>query len=224
MTTRTRPMFVLAASLLFAAAGCIPHSDADAVRGSGKAAKETRQVGAFDAIDVRGAATLDVTVGGAPSVVVEADDNLLPLVVTDVTDHTLQIGTRNAVRSKLDDGIHVTITVPSLRGIEVGGACTAKIAGLTGPVFEVRISGAGSIKADGAVDALRIHVSGSGSIEAEKLAAKRADVDVSGAGHVRLTATEALSAKVSGVGDVAYAGKPQHVEKKVLGIGRIEEI
>ncbi len=215
-----------AAALAFAALpGCVFHVGGNGVKGSGKIAEETRNVGTFDRIDIEGEAKLDASVGnGTPSLVISADDNLLPLIGTELRGRTLRIYPKQPYNDTHGHGISVRLTVPALRGVTVGGACSGSINGIGGDEFDIEINGAGQLTASGTTKLVRVRVSGSGEIDIQKVTAESAEVDVSGAGHVRLTATSSLDAKVSGVGDVRYAGNPPNVRRKVHGIGKIEPL
>ena len=54
----------------------------DAKEGDGVAARDQRTIGTLPALDVSGSLPVEVRVGPAPSLVVEADSNLLPLIRT----------------------------------------------------------------------------------------------------------------------------------------------
>jgi hypothetical protein len=93
---------------LLLSSGCY----ADAIRGSGKSAKESRDLPAFDSVEVGSGIHLTVTTGPLQKVLVEADDNVLPLVETRVSDGRLQIGFR---RHNLWNSGDVNVTVRSRR-------------------------------------------------------------------------------------------------------------
>ena len=78
--------------LLMAISACSVISvDLNAVKGSGTLASEVRQVAEFTEVELAGSADVEVTVGGEQKVVVEADDNILPLVETNVVNGRLVI-------------------------------------------------------------------------------------------------------------------------------------
>lgn len=187
--------------------------------GSGTAATETRQVEAFSEIDVGGNFQVEVEVGPAQQVTVEADDNLLALIETNVSGETLKIRTSKSVRTKVEPKI--TITVPSLRMVEASGASKVEASGLAGDAFELEASGASRIVLSGAVEELEIDVSGAGDVDAEDLQTKQADVDVSGAGDVDVTVSDVLDVDISGAGSVSYAGEPTLTED-VSGAGKVK--
>jgi hypothetical protein len=66
----------------------------------------------FDVVDVR--------VGPAPSLVVEADSNLLPLIRTEVRGDTLYIYAERSYRSR--NPVHVIYTVPRLSDLRQNGS------------------------------------------------------------------------------------------------------
>jgi hypothetical protein len=87
-------------------------STARTVDGDGVAARDQRTVGTVNGLDVSGSIVVDVRVGPATSLVVEADSNLLPLIRTDVRGDTLNIYTDRSYRSR--NPVHVIYTVPRL--------------------------------------------------------------------------------------------------------------
>ena len=82
------------------------------LKGSGVAKTEERAVDAFSEILVEGPIELELTVGPTASVVVTADDNILPHVVTDVAGDRLRISVDASYSTSL--GVKVKATTPAL--------------------------------------------------------------------------------------------------------------
>lgn len=204
-------MFV-AALIASLAMGC-------GTKGSGRAANESRAVGAFTAVEVRGVIDLDLTVGAGPSLELSGDHNLLPLVTTEVSGDRLIIATKEGVRPELPLVARVTAPGP-VKEILGRGATTIRARDLTGPSVRVEISGAGRADLAGEVEAAELRLSGAGSIDAQRLQAKTVDADLSGAGRMKLGEPETLDADVSGAGHVEYGGDPKLTES-VSGAGSI---
>src|SRR5438876_8831238 len=87
--TSTKLFLLLAVATL---AGCDVGSDCsgkDCVKGSGKVVTQTRQVGTFTAIRLDSIGDLTVEPAGTNSLTVTTDDNLQPIVTSEVKDGTL---------------------------------------------------------------------------------------------------------------------------------------
>src|SRR4051794_35860681 len=104
--------------LAFISIGCM--DSFNRVKGSGVSKTETRTVGEFHAIRLNGAADLNITIGQQPSLTVTADDNVLPIIETDVHDGTLVIGNRDSYNTNV--GVKITIVTPSLNTFELNGS------------------------------------------------------------------------------------------------------
>jgi hypothetical protein len=83
----------------------------------------------------------------------------------------------------------------------------------------IDISGSGDASVDGDADDAQFTVTGSGDIAADRLVARKVAVSISGSGDARVNATEALDARVSGSGDVAYRGQSARCLARCVGVG-----
>ena len=61
------------------------------VQGNGQSIVEQRTVGSYSALDINGPVQVEVRVGSAPSLQVEGESNLLPLVRTEGSGSTLRV-------------------------------------------------------------------------------------------------------------------------------------
>ena len=64
--------------------------------------------------------------------------------------------------------------------------------------------------------------SGAGDVNARELDADEVDVNISGAGDVEVTALKRIDARISGVGEIDYWGRPEKERTRVSGIGDID--
>lgn len=206
---------------------------ADADRGP--PVKQVRNLEAFDAIELRSKADIEVTVGGPQTVTVEADAHTLSQLETRVEGHTLMVDAGDGRGDwKGDSGTHVhfsighdgptshiIITVPALTALRVLGAGRFTLHQLKGAQFTFEVKGAGVLVADGAVDALTLDVKGAAKVDTSALQAKSVDVTIGGAGSATVRAQDAVTARVEGIGRVIYLGNPPTVVKRVSGLGMI---
>jgi len=205
--------------------------------GNGKKATESRAVEPFTSIRVEGAIDAAVKVGGAQAVAVTIDQNLLPLVTTEVSGGTLVISARDA--SWEGQGI-VEITVPALRRLAIEGSSDVSIEGGQGDLtlaihgsgdlrwkgsasrLEASIAGSGDMRLSGTAAQASLSVAGSGDVKAGDLTAKGATISVAGSGDVELTLDGgSLSVSIAGSGGVVWHGKATVEQASVSGSGEI---
>ena len=190
-----------------------------AVEGNGVPARDTRVVGAVQGLEVGGGMVVDVRVGPAPSLTVEADGNLLPLIRTDTSGDTLRITSEKPLRSR--NPIHVAYTVPRLAELRTSGSGRVTVAGLNGAPLAVRKNGSGVTELAGRVARLEVQANGSGSVEAEGLEAGSAKVHAGGSGQVTVGRVSGDYAEIelNGSGRVRASGAVRSLAVRVNGSG-----
>ncbi|RPI28203.1 MAG: DUF2807 domain-containing protein [Chloroflexota bacterium] len=215
---------VIAIVLTLAISACSIMTPAgETVRGSGNVISETRAVSGFTSISVEGSADVDVVFGTTESLVIEAEDNILPLIETVVQNNRLIIRTRPQTSITTTRPIQVSLTMISLEGVSMTGSGSIDVPELSGDSFSVKLPGSGSITIAGTANSVDIDMLGSGTIDCEELEARNATVDLGGSGTVRVYASESLDATLTGSGNIWYSGDPAMVNKTVTGSGSIQE-
>lgn len=189
------------------------------VEGSGTRKTERREVAGFDRLLVEGAYRVEVTAGSGPSVEIEADDNLLPLIRADVEGGRLRVHSERGMKTKSLPVLRVS--VPDLREIELPGASDFTLAGLRNESLKVGVPGASKFHAEGETGRLEVNLSGAGFVDAEGLRARHVKASCSGAGSISVHASESLDASVSGIGAINYTGNPETVKQNVSGLGKV---
>ena len=198
-----------------ASAGIFHISFGHSVAGSGVTASEVRELSGFKGVDVGGVFQVDITAGKDYVVEVEADDNLLPHIKTEVEGGTLKISTEGRLKSS--SPMRIRISAPDIASIEASGACKVVASDLKNSVLEIDTSGASKVKLVGETELLTVDVSGASNIDAGALKAKDANVDASGASSVDVFVSGKLRSEASGASRVSYAGNPASVEKDASG-------
>jgi DNA-binding transcriptional regulator YdaS (Cro superfamily) len=188
------------------------------VSGSGNARTEVRNVPAFSAIDIAGPIDAEIAIGPESHVEITGDDNIIPLITTDVHGDRLELGARKSVRPSVH--LAARITVPRLTRLELTGSGEVAAHGVQADRLAVTLSGSGTIRADGTAHEAEIALVGSGAIALDQLAAERASVSVSGSGDVAVAAARALDVAITGSGDVTYRGEPE-LRQRITGSGRV---
>jgi hypothetical protein len=209
---------ILLTILIALGAGC--HVIHDEIPGSGKILTEKRNVGPFTSISTEGAFEVVVVCQKPQSVEIEGDDNILPLVTTEVSNNVLYI--KNLRSYSVRESITLRISVPDLEGISASGAGTIEVSGLKSERFGIDSTGAPTIRASGETKVLNVDASGAGKIDAHRLHAARVGVDSKGVSRVEVYAAEQLDVKISGPSHVIYQGNAV-VNKTVNGPGSVEK-
>ena len=213
--------------------------------GSGVVKSETRQVSDFDAIAIEFPAEITVQQGDSESVIIEAEDNLLPQLALEVRDGTLHFENTErqwSERVNPTKPVLISITVVDLKEIHfasagkmlidglqtdslkiaVSGAGDLTLKDLDVNTLEFKLSGAGNIYADGTADNLQVSISGLGNFNGGELQSQNADVNISGAGSATSWVKQDLNAHISGAGSINYYGNP-HVNRSISGAGSINK-
>lgn len=213
--------------------------------GSAKVITQTRNVSDVLAIKVDYPAQVVVTQGDTQSIQVEAEDNLLAGLKTQVHNGVLEIF------YKSNDGRHVnptkpvkiSIVVKDLQKLDLTSTGEVIIEGLKTDelsvslsgagntrlheVFlhslSVKLSGAGSMTSSGTIDTLGLYISGFGSFNGKQLHSKTVIVDLSGAGSATVWVDDQLDVEISGAGSVNYYGSA-NVKQRINGLGSVTHL
>ena len=117
------------------------------IKGSGHAATDTRDASDFKQIEVGGVFQVEITAQKDFSVQVDADDNLLQFIKTEVDGDVLKIECEKDINSKTP--IRVRISAPDIERIESSGASKITVADLKNSSLDLDSSGASKIAVAG---------------------------------------------------------------------------
>lgn len=188
--------------------------------------REVRNVDTFTKISFALPGKLYLKQGSPQKIEIEADEDILKQVETEVSGGRLRIGREDKLFnwSLNNEKVTVYITVPEIEGVAVSGSgniigqSTIKTGSL-----DLKVSGSGSMTlefdATGDVDA---DVSGSGNLEL-KGNCKSLDSDVSGSGSLEVSGTVSNAANfgISGSGKIHANGSADFVKADISGSGKV---
>jgi len=209
--------------------------------GSGNVIRQDRKVSTFNAIDVSGAFDVKLIQGTTNSVTVEADDNLMDLIRTEVQGNKLVIENKRPISHS--KSLKVFVTFIELKSIDLSGAVNIESQGkLTLPELSIDGSGASDAKLDLDLQRLSIDCSGgsklklsgtakdvgvdaSGAVDlfAYDLLAENYKLSISGAGKAEINVTKNMNIDISGAGSVHYKGNPANVYQDISGAGTVKK-
>lgn len=190
-------------------------------KGSGKIVTQQRDLKGFKAVEVGGVFLVEITAQKDFSLEIETDDNLLPLIKTEVNDGVLTIESEG--RLSPTNQIKVRISAPDIDDLDVSGAANLTLNDVKNSSLSVEASGASKLKLAGETTRLTVDVSGASKLDAEELKASKADVEASGASRIDVNVSEDLSVDASGASNIVYSGTPSSLHKKTSGASHVSQ-
>ncbi len=212
---------------------------------------EERAVSGFDRVVLKDIGEVTITQGERETLWIEAEEDVLPRIQTDVIDGRLVISVKGDWFNRLSVGlgqlssgpIRLNLQMRQVTGLEVlgagkmraerldapnlslqlSGAGSIEIGGLTSNDLRVNLSGAGKIELEGNAEAQEVELSGTGSYQALRLETKHGKVHVSGVGGAAVNVSGELDVRISGLGGVQYKGEP-HLQTSISGLGRLTRV
>ncbi len=242
MTTLVRIIIALLISLFFSSC----HMDmqfgdfGSGKKGNGNLITETRDVADdFDYISAQEGLAVYVTQANTFKIEVEADENLIEHIKTDIKKGRLK------VHSDINLGrgtkkIYVSLpevqklSVSSGGRIETQNSITAEDIALAGSSggqlvvnlstsdLEIDASSGASLNIDGIADQVAIDVSSGGNINAKDLQTKNCNADASSGGNIRVQVSKKLIADASSGGSIFYTGDAEVTKNKSIS-GRVRQ-
>lgn len=226
--------FLLAAFLF---AGC-----GTPIVGNGKIIEVSREVPNFQDLTSLGSIDIEIQPGDSFGVKVVGDDNLIPYVVTDVTDNELKVSYKENTMIS-NSHVHVVVTAPFINNIKTTGSGDIRTKGtitnskmmvlssvgsgdvglsIDAPAVKVTGAGSGDFKLSGQTRDIDCTLSGSGDFDSKDLKSENAKIRINGSSDVKVFASVSLSATIAGSGNILYWGNPALNEVKVSGSGKIK--
>ena len=192
------------------------------IRGDGVFKTESREVTTFSSISFKSVGKLKVIQNGKESLSIAAEENILPMLESRVSDKTLYISNENKSSIDPTKPIEFIVEVKNLENLTAKAVGSIEVNGIQGKSLTVSLDGVGNVAIAGNVDLLDLELSGVGSFNGEDLRTREARVHNKGVGSVVVNASEQLDASASGIGSIEYIGSPQ-VKESVKGIGVIKK-
>ena len=229
-------VLILLLGIVVAASGCIGSGGA----GSGNVVNETAKVSGFEEVVFDGTGDIIIKQGDTESLIIEAEDNVIPTIKTSVDNKKLTINYDGTIAPTKTPKFY--LTVKNISSIEisgagelnadklnvdnlnviVNGAANGNLNNITLKELTVSITGAGKLSASGSADKQTIVVNGAGDYTAMSLATKNTSITINGAGKGTVRASSVLNAVINGFGEINYFGNPE-VTKQINGGGQINQ-
>jgi hypothetical protein len=205
--------------LLIAAVTVVTGCSGPGIKGDGVIKTEDRSVSDFSKVVVAGGYQIKWS-AGKPALNISADQNLLPLIKTDVSGGTLQIDSKeNLAPSK---SIRINLSSASLAEVRLTGGNSFKAGQISGHDLRLESTGASDVSLDGSVTTLEANLTGASKLNAKSLQTQTATVSLTGASDADVTVADTLKVSITGAGSLTYFGNPKSVEQNITGAGSIQ--
>ncbi|MCQ0110004.1 Putative auto-transporter adhesin, head GIN domain [Zhouia amylolytica] len=202
-------------------------------KGNGNVVNEDRVASeSFTIVDASEGLDVVIIQGDNTSVKVEADENIINLIQTEISNNRLKIHTSSPVgwaKSK-----KVIVTLPIVTALESSSGADIEVEGelnsdhikldassgsdihvtLKANKVEASTSSGADIKIYGSTESLYANASSGSDIKASNLTALNAYAKASSGADISVNCTELLDAKSSSGGDIHYDGNPKVIDKK----------
>ncbi len=213
----------------------------DQIVGSGNRITEERQVKSFDAIEAGSSFDVIIEKGDIPGVLIEADDNLMRHIITEVRGKTLKISSE--ARFRLAGKIKVFITYDKLEQVKLSGAAELQcddiikaddfeitLSGaskaniqLHADDLEVKLSGASKLYISGVSDEIAARLSGASRLFADQLETEEGSYRLSGSSKAEVWVVQSIDARASGAAKLVYVGNPRQINSNTSGAASISK-
>jgi hypothetical protein len=214
----------------------------------GTGRKATTSTDEFSEIEVSGAFRVLVRQGDTYKAEAAGSTDDLNDVRLDIRGNKLVVRNRGnngllSVFGSHHNPILVTVTLPRLSSLELSAACQADVSGFRDdelrldassassvrlnvdvPRLEVDLSSAAYAELSGSATKLVVDGSSASSLEALRLRATQASVDLSSGSEAKVHATDELKVDLSSGSLVRYTGRPARIEKDLNNGSTLEQI
>lgn len=225
--------------LLFTTTSCFVEG-MTGIKGSRNVVSEDRNISSnFENIKVQQGINLYLTQGKSTEISVEADDNIIDLLRTEVKNNELKIYfEKNVNRAKAKNVYLTTDDISAIRtssGALVKSENTIEVGSLdldssSGSSIKIRVnaneitsesSSGSNIKIAGKTATFSANSSSGSSIDADDLTTTDAYAKASSGSNIDLNVKGKLTAKASSGGDIDYEGNPTDVNKDTSSGGSV---
>jgi hypothetical protein len=214
------------------------------ITGSGPVVEENRDVSGITGVELAMQGTLHISPGDTTSLRIEAQDNLMEYIETEVRGGTLRIRNTPGYDLQNTRPIQYYLTVEKLDQIEVSSSGDIevgnlksnslsirssssgdiKIDGLDGSSVDVKISSSGEVEiSNGKIQKQNIDISSSGDYNARDLSSATADIDLTSSGSATVWVSDRLSGSLSSSGNIYYIGNPE-VDVRMTSSGKTIQV
>lgn len=227
---------------------CNKENAGDCIQTTGNIITQTREVLKFDKIQIEDNINLFISQDSTSGITIEAGENLMPEIITEIHGDTLIIRNDNSCNwvRRFDIPVNMWVNVTDLRNLYIHGYGTISNTG-TLELDSFRLdswesaskvnltihanytnfhmnTGPLDLTASGVTNSCYMYAAGFAVANTSKLETKNMQINSSGTGDFYVHASEILGAEIKSFGNVYYEGNPTQITTKISGSGQLLKI
>ncbi len=237
----TITLYFLSVVLLVSLTACSFPFNFFGITGSGNVISKDVDVSGFKKISLSGQGNLNIEQGNIEALEIEAEDNIMDLIIVDVKGDVLDIRYKKKSFRPTKD-INFNINLKDLNSIKISGSGNVaadeivtedmnfSINGsgnvemkLLAKTVKTKISGSGKFDLTGQSDSQDLTISGSGKYLTKEFKTKKTVIDINGSGKAEVNTRDELDIDIAGSGRVDYIGRPS-INQNISGSGKINQL
>ena len=211
------------------------------IKGNGHVVTQTREISDFKKIKVSTGMEVTLVQSDRELVTVEADENLLDVIRTELKRDELNIFSEERIRKYKK--LHITVEFKHLEELRTSSGAQVKSDGMiqvkslktsasSGSQqslsinvrsFDAKASSGAHIRVQGKTDDADFDASSGSHIKAGGVIAENCNAEVSSGAHVYIEVTNSFDGKASSGGHIYYNGNPKSVNIKTSSGGNIKK-
>lgn len=208
---------------------------------------ENRDLKGFSKIEASGAFQIRIIKSNTYGVKIEADDEIMKNILTEVSGDKLVVKLLYKDKSSYSNKtkvLNITIQTPVLNALscsgavevssddifdaekfelKTSGASEVKL-GINAKLLISKFSGASEVKLKGKVDTHALEMTGASELEALDLEASKYAIQSKGASDCKIFVKDELAVSGSGASSIKYKGSPSKVSKDTRGATDISQL
>jgi hypothetical protein len=168
------------------------------VLGSGSVLEETREVSGATGVNLATIGDLTIEIGAAESLRIEAQENLMAYIETEVRNGRLTIESQDDIELRNTRPINYYLTVTGLDTIVISSVGDIRAPDLEAERFSISISSTGNLKmGDLEADTLTVKISSTGDVTMGMLNANTLDISISSTGNLDIAGGEVRTQNIT---------------------------
>ena len=213
------------------------------IQGSGNVVTESRDVSGFNSVSISGIGRVIITQVDKEALTIEADDNIMEHITSEVSDGTLILGYKEDLSLESASPVVFRVNLKNLISLDNAGTASfevdkvntdqlqitksgtgdIKIIELNAKDINVSAEGTGKIELGGSVENQEVDLLGTVEYHAPDVKSQNANVSVDGTANAFVWVLDSLDVVINGSGEVHYYGSPS-VTQDISGTGSLTHL